>query len=98
MREYTVGGLFADVGIDKSEMKLFEHLKLNFSSKKILLKLNQKIVQNQIINLTKIASENNIAYGSKIRTGYAWKLKNVKKINLDKIINGKLGLWNIESY
>ena len=40
MREYTVGGLFADVGIDKSEMKLFEHLNLNFSSKKILLKLN----------------------------------------------------------
>ena len=44
----------------------------------------------------KIINENNIAYGSKYRTGYAWKLKNVKKINVDKEINGKLGLWNID--
>ena len=50
-------------------------------------KLNQKII-----------SENNIAYGSKIRTGYAWKLKNVKKIKSNKEINGKLGLWNIDKY
>lgn len=27
----------------------------------------------------KIISENNIAYGSKISTDYAWKLKNVNK-------------------
>ena len=48
-------------------------------------KLNDEIIQ-----------ENNIAYGSKKRTGYAWKLGNVKKIDVDKEINGKLGLWNID--
>ena len=48
-------------------------------------------LNNQIIN------EKNIAYGSKYRTGYAWKLNNVKKIKSDKIINGKLGLWNIDN-
>lgn len=30
------------------------------------------------------------------RTGYAWKLSNVKKVYIDKSINGKLGLWNID--
>jgi hypothetical protein len=44
----------------------------------------------------KIIEENNIAYGSKKRNGYAWKLKNLKKINLEKTINGKLGLWNYD--
>ena len=44
----------------------------------------------------KIISENNIAYGNKVRTGYAWKLDNIKKINYDKEVNGQLGLWNID--
>ena len=44
----------------------------------------------------KIISENNIAYGHKIRTGYAWKLKNIKKIDYDKEVNGQLGFWNID--
>ena len=43
-----------------------------------------------------IISQNNIAYGEKYRDGYAWKIGNVKKINYDKEINGKLGLWNID--
>lgn len=33
-----------------------------------------------------------VAYGNKFRTGYVWKLGNVKIINIDKKINGQLGL------
>ena len=50
-------------------------------------------------NLNKqIIAENNIAYGNKIRTGYAWKLENAKKINCSKEIKGQLGLWNIDDF
>ena len=53
------------------------------------LELNKNL-NKQIIN------EKNIAYGNKVRTGYAWKLSNIKKINYNKEIKGQLGLWNIE--
>ena len=89
--------IHAGAGVDKKDMERFKELNLEFPSKKIIaeveiedcLELDDKL-NNEII------AENNIAYGSKVRTGYAWKLKNVKKIKSDKIINGKLGLWNID--
>lgn len=91
--------IHAGAGIDKKEMERFKELNLKYPSKRIIaeveiedcLELDDKLNQ-------KIISENNIAYGSKIRTGYAWKLKNVKKIKSNKEINGKLGLWNIDKY
>ena len=91
--------IHAGAGIDKKEMERFKDLNLKYPSKRIMaeveiedcLELDDKLNQ-------KIISENNIAYGSKIRTGYAWKLKNVKKIKSSKEINGKLGLWNIDKY
>ena len=91
--------IHAGAGIDKKEMERFKVLNLKYPSKRIIaeveiedcLELDDKLNQ-------KIISENNIAYGSKIRTGYAWKLKNVKKIKSNKEINGKLGLWNIDKY
>ena len=91
--------IHAGAGIDKKEMERFKDLNLKYPSKRIIaeveieecLELDDKLNQ-------KIISENNIAYGSKIRTGYAWKLKNVKKIKSNKEINGKLGLWNINKY
>ena len=91
--------IHAGAGIDKKEMERFKDLNLKYPSKRIraeveiedCLELDDKLNQ-------KIISENNIAYGSKIRTGYAWKLKNVKKIKSNKEINGKLGLWNIDKY
>ena len=89
--------IHAGAGIDKKEMERFKDLNLKYPSKRIIaeveiedcLELDDKLNQ-------KIISENNIAYGSKIITGYAWKLKNVKKIKSNKEINGKLGLWNID--
>lgn len=91
--------IHAGAGIDKKEMERFKDLNLKYPSKRIIaeveiedcLELDDKLNQ-------KIISENNIAYGSKIRTGYAWKLKNVKKIKSNKEIDGKLGLWNIDKY
>ena len=78
-------------------MKKFKNLNLEFPSRRILAEVEIEDYLELDDNLNKkIISENNIAYGSKYRTGYAWKLKNVKKINVDKEINGKLGLWNID--
>lgn len=89
--------IHAGTGIDKEDMKKYKNMNLEFPSRKILavveiedcLKLDEKL-NNKII------SENNIAYGNKVRTGYAWKLNNIKKINYDKEVNGQLGLWNID--
>ena len=89
--------IHAGAGVDKKELSRFKDLNLEYPSKKIIaeveiedcLKLDDKLND-------KIIQENNIAYGSKKRTGYAWKLKNVKKIDINKEINGKLGLWNID--
>lgn len=89
--------IHAGVGIDKEEMKKFKNMNLEFPSRRILAEVEIEDCLELDDNLNKkIISENNIAYGSKYRTGYAWKLKNVKKINVDKEINGKLGLWNID--
>lgn len=89
--------IHAGAGIDKKEMEKFKDLNLVYPSKKIIaeveiedcLKLDPELNE-------KIINENNIVYGDKYRTGYVWKLSNVKKIEIDKSINGKLGLWNID--
>lgn len=45
----------------------------------------------------KIISENELVYGHKYdRTGYAWKLELIEKINDDEEISGKQGIWNIK--
>ena len=89
--------IHAGSGIDKKEMEKFEFLHLKYPKKRILaeveivdcLELDDKLNDN-------IIKENNIAYGLKRRVGYAWKLDKVKKINYDKEVSGKLGLWNYE--
>lgn len=89
--------IHAGLGIDKEEMKKFKNINLEFPSRRILaeVEIEDCLELDDDLN-KKIINENNIAYGSKYRTGYAWKLKNIKKINVDKEINGKLGLWNID--
>ena len=89
--------IHAGAGVEKKELDRFKNLDLDYPSKKIIAEVEIEDCLELDDNLNKkIISENNIAYGSKYRTGYAWKLKNVKKINVDKEINGKLGLWNID--
>ena len=90
--------IHAGAGVEKKELAKFKDLNLEYPSKRIIAEVEIEDCLELDDNLNKkIINENNIAYGSKYRTGYAWKLKNVKKINVDKEINGKLGLWNIDS-
>lgn len=89
--------IHAGAGIDKEDMKKYKNVNLEFPSKKILavVEIEDCLELDEELN-NKILSENNIAYGNKVRTGYAWKLNNIKKINYDKEVNGQLGLWNID--
>ena len=89
--------IHAGTGIDKKELEKFKDLNLEFPSKKILaeVELEDCLELNEDLN-KKIINEKNIAYGSKYRTGYAWKLFNIRKINIDKEVKGQLGLWNID--
>lgn len=87
--------IHAGVGIDKEDMKKYKNLDLEFPSRRIIavVEIEDCLELDEELN-KKIIAEKNIAYGNKTRTGYAWKLSNVKKINYDKEINGQLGLWN----
>ena len=88
--------IHAGVGIDKEVMKKFKNTNLEFPSRRIVAEVEIEYCLELDDDLNqKIINENNIAYGSKHRTGYAWKLKNVKKLDINKEVNGKLGLWNI---
>lgn len=89
--------IHAGTGIDKDDMKKYENMNLEFPSRRIIavVEIKDCLELDEKLN-NKIISENNIAYGHKVRTGYAWKLDNIKKINYDKEVNGQLGLWNID--
>ena len=89
--------IHAGAGIDKKELIRFKELNLEFPAMKILAEvdLDDCLELDEELN-KKIINEKNIAYGSKKRTGYAWKLENVKKIKYNIVVKGKLGLWNID--
>jgi len=89
--------IHAGAGIDKKEMEKFKDLNLDYPAKRIIaeVEIEDCLELNDDLN-KKIIEENNIAYGSKYRNGYAWKLKNIKKIEIDEEINGKLGFWNYD--
>lgn len=87
--------IHAGAGIDIDAMKKVEHLNLEFPNKKILA----KVVIEDCIELSEeinkiICSQNPLIYGNKNRTGYAWKLGKVTKLNINKVISGKQGIWN----
>ena len=89
--------IHAGAGIEKNEMKTFEDLDLEYPSKRIIAEaeLVDCIELDDELN-DKIIAEKNIAYGSKRRTGFAWKLEKIRKINSDDIVSGQLGLWNYD--
>ena len=89
--------IHAGKGVDKEAMKKFEHLNLNYPQANIIAKVKilDCIELNDGIN-SQIIEENELVYGHKYdRTGYAWKLEVVEKIEDDKVISGKQGIWNI---
>lgn len=89
--------IHAGKGVDLDAMKKFEYLNLEFPKSRILAKVNilDCIELNKDIN-EKIIKENELVYGHKYdRTGYAWKLEVVEKINDNKNVSGKQGIWNL---
>lgn len=89
--------IHAGLGVDKEAIELYKNTNLVFPKSKILaiVKINDCIQIDTDFN-QHIKSLNNKAYGKKDRSGFAWELTLVKKINSSKTISGKLGLWNIE--
>lgn len=89
--------IHAGAGVDKEEMEKLKQLNLDYPKKRIIakvtiencIKLTDDINQN-------ICSQNPLVYGNKKRQGYAWKLNNVKKLNINKEISGKQGIWNYD--
>lgn len=89
--------IHAGKGVDRAYLKKYEHLNLTYPTARIVAKVSivDTIKLTQPIN-DQISKENELIYGNKDRTGYAWKIDNVVKINSNKEITGKLSLWNIE--
>lgn len=89
--------IHAGKGIDKEAMEKIKHLNLEFPSQKIIgtVEINDCILLTEEINL-RISLENNLLYGNKNRKGYAWVLQNAHKIDIEKTISGKQGIWNYD--
>lgn len=91
--------IHAGKGIDKESMKKFEYLNFKYPQSIIVAKVKilDCIELNDKIN-KQIIEENELVYGHKYdRTGYAWKLELIEKINDSKEISGKQGIWNLEN-
>lgn len=88
--------IHAGKGIDKNYIEKLKELNLNYPTSQILAKvtITDCIELNEKIGNI-IYEENPLIYG-RHHDGYAWKLETIEKMNMDKKINGKLGLWNIE--
>lgn len=89
--------IHAGAGVDYDAMKKVEPLSLDYPQKKIIAKVTIEdcLELNDELN-KKICESNPMVYGNKNRTGFAWKLNNVKKVNINKTINGKQGIWNYD--
>ena len=86
--------IHAGCGVDNEALKKFSDLGFEFPARKIIaiVEITDCIKVDNKFN-EKIKLEKNIAYGTKQRSGYAWKLENVKKIECNQTINGKLSFW-----
>ena len=89
--------IHAGLGVDKEAMEQVKDLNLNFPSKKLMaiVHIDDCISLNNSISQA-INKENRIVYGNKIRTGYAWKLSNVRLLDIPEVISGKQGIWNYD--
>ncbi len=92
--------IHAGEGIDKEGMKRIKKLNLSYPQSVIVA----KVIMSDCIKLTedinkKIIKENPLIYGNNLkRSGFAWKIENVKKLKSNEIIKGKLGIWNYANH
>jgi len=89
--------IHAGLGVDKEAMEKVKDLGLDFPSKKLMaiVHLDDCIKLDEDIS-KRINSENPLVYGNKIRDGYAWKLSNIRLLNIADDVSGKQGIWNYE--
>ena len=89
--------IHASKNIEKENVERFKELNLNYKQGFIIGEAElvdcipvTKEFENDLIN------KNELVYGAtKNRAGYAWKLKNIKKINPIQA-KGQLGIWNYD--
>lgn len=89
--------IHAGLGIDKEAMDQVKDLNLDFPSKKLMaiVHIDDCISLDNEISKS-INEENPLVYGNKIRTGYAWKLSNIRLLSIPDSIPGKQGIWNYD--
>ena len=86
--------IHAGAGVDKEAMQSVAHLNYTFPKKRIIAEVN--LTDCILLDEEKSKAINKtcpLVYRDKIRTGYAFKLEDVEKINIDVEIPGKLGFW-----
>lgn len=89
--------IHAGAGVDKEAMKKVELLNLEYPQKKIIAKVTIEDCLELNYDLNKeICFSNPMVYGNKNRSGFVWKLKDAKKIDIDNTISGKQGIWNYD--
>lgn len=88
--------IHTSLGIDKSAMDRFKHLNLDYPLGKIIGSVDVvDCIKVDKAFETKLLNKDKIIYGGSInRTGYAFKLKNIKKFKEPIAAKGQLGFWN----
>ena len=89
--------LHAGCGVDKEWLDKVKDYSIDFPKKKILCKvvIEDCIKIDDEFNKMISKLDKNV-YKDKYRDGYAFKLGKVTKVNIDKEINGQLGLWSYD--
>lgn len=88
--------IHAGKGIDKEAMERVKKYGLEYPQKQIIAEVEIEDCIKVDDEFNKFINDlNSPIYGTKNRDGYAWKLKNIKKISNGKKISGKQGIWYI---
>ncbi len=89
--------IHAGKGVDKNAMERVKDYNLDYPKAKIIAEVEIVDCIKIDKNFNSMINElNSLVYGNKDRIGYAWKLDNIKKIDINKTINGKQGIWYID--
>ena len=93
--------IHAGIGVNKEFMELYKNLQLTYPSRKIIARVTLEDCIKVDDNFRKLLFQKNpILYSHVINdkqwNGYAYKLTNIQKIDIEEEIKGKLGFWNYD--